>query len=64
MGSDWFNHLYPGRETDIRPKSLDISFEFEDSNCESCKILFSQLMVTNSNDRNTYERKININNIN
>ncbi len=55
MGSDWSGWF---------PKSLDISFEFEDSNCESCKILFSQLMVTNSNDRNTYERKININNIN
>ncbi len=58
MGSDWSDWLNFGT------KSLDISFEFEDSNCESCKILFSQLMVTNSNDRNTYERKININNIN
>ena len=57
MGSDWSDWFNPGQ-------SLDISFEFEDSNCESCKILFSQLMVTNSNDRNTYERKININNIN
>ena len=45
-------------------KSLDTSSEFEDSNCDSCKILFSQLTVTNNNDRNIYERKININNIN
>ena len=45
-------------------KSLDASSEFEDSNCDSCKILFSQLTVTNNNDRNIYERKININNIN
>ena len=43
---------------------MDTSIEFEDSNCDSCKILFSQLIVTDSNDGNTYERTIYINNIN
>ena len=59
MGADWKTHHFPWDY-----KSLDASSEFEDSNCDSCKILFSQLTVTNNNDRNIYERKININNIN
>ena len=58
MGVDWIKRHICGF------KSLDASSEFEDSNCDSCKILFSQLTVTNNNDRNIYERKININNIN
>ena len=61
MGSDW--NIKP-RYFPFDYKSLDASSEFEDSNCDSCKILFSQLTVTNNNDRNIYERKININNIN
>ena len=63
MGADWIinRHHLPW---DSINKSLDASSEFEDSNCDSCKILFSQLTVTNNNDRNIYERKININNIN
>ena len=63
MGSDWNikPHYFPWVGSN---KSLDASSEFEDSNCDSCKILFSQLTVTNNNDRNIYERKININNIN
>ena len=64
MGADWIKKP----QNDWLPswyfKSLDASSEFEDSNCDSCKILFSQLTVTNNNDRNIYERKININNIN
>ena len=65
MGSDFIKQINVVPITYFYPyKSLDTSFEFEDSNCDSCKILFSQLIVTNSNDGNTYERTIYINNIN
>ena len=60
----WDGHTNKPRPFPYLIKSLDASSEFEDSNCDSCKILFSQLTVTNNNDRNIYERKININNIN
>ena len=63
MGADWNKKPLIDPFPWI-PKSLDASSEFEDSNCDSCKILFSQLTVTSNNDRNIYERKININNIN
>lgn len=39
-------------------KSLDASSEFEDSNCDVCKIFFSQLIVANGNDRNINEKKL------
>ena len=47
-----------GKHYPIIYKSLDASSEFEDSNCNVCKIFFSQLIVANGNDRNINEKKL------
>ena len=55
MGQDIIIKPQP---TPIIDKSLDASSEFEDSNCDVCKIFFSQLIVANGNDRNINEKKL------
>ena len=54
MGQD----IIKPQPTPIIDKSLDASSEFEDSNCDVCKIFFSQLIVANGNDRNINEKKL------
>ena len=55
MGQDI---IINGKHYPIIYKSLDASSEFEDSNCNVCKIFFSQLIVANGNDRNINEKKL------